>query len=453
MNQRKHPHILFYLVDDQDRDDYGCYGNDKVHSPAVDRLSREGLRFTRCYTGQAICAPSRSILFTGCHPLKNGVYMNHRPLRKGQQSLIPTLQQHGYRVILAGKSHVGPDEAFPWDAWWQNEDSTPEFGGTSGRLPIEKIRTALQESPEPLCIMICSSLPHPPYPQMPAPRAEELHFDPGEDPSDPACVQKLAGYYENIRRDNEQLEQVLQAVDDSPDPEQVLFIYSADHGASKKYTLYDGGLNVALVMRWPGQIPAGVRSDALISFTDLFPSLLELSGAEIPDWVDGRSFASSLADGVPSHRDYCYGIAEHQNILMPSVFPSRMICDGRWKYIRNFNAYEIHEQNLSGTPRIDAFIRAGAEKFRHLPVEELYDLQADPHEQKNLAHLEEHGERKQHLHHELQGWMSTQSDYLLEEGPLPLFRPNLAHLDRPNPHYQPPAELAHSLLDSDYRDP
>ena len=71
------PNIIFYLADDQDKYDYGCYGNEKVHTPAVDQLAKEGMLFENAFTGQAICAPSRSMLYTGNYPLKNGCFLNH----------------------------------------------------------------------------------------------------------------------------------------------------------------------------------------------------------------------------------------------------------------------------------------------------------------------------------------------------------------------------------------
>jgi len=453
MSKPTRPNVVLYVVDDQDRTDYGCYGNPHVHTPAVDRLSREGIRFQRFYTAQAICAPSRSMLFSGKFPIRNGAYMNHRPLREGQMSLIPNLQELGYRVILAGKSHVGPDEAFPWSEWWQSEEHPLSDGGQAARLPLDRISEFLRTEDGPYCLVICSALPHPPYPEVPEAREEDLQIYPGEGPVNQSFLQKRAGYYENIRRDNAQLETILEAADQSPDPDNLLFLYLADHGNRQKFTLYDGGLNVPLVARWPARITPGQQSEALVSMVDLFPTLIDLAGGELPAEVDGTSLAGLLQHEDPSPRDYAYGIGEHQNIFIPSVFPMRMSTDGRWKYIRNFNAFECHASNLGDNERVNAFIRAGAEKHRHLPMEELYDLDADPFEQTNLAHDPSHSDVKQRLSEELFRWMEDQGDYLTEAGPLPLFRPSHMALDQPNPHYIPPEGLQNTLQDADYRMP
>lgn len=105
---RNQPNIIFYLADDQDVYDYGSYGNEKVHTPAVDRLAQEGMLFENAFTAQAICAPSRSQLFTGRYPLKNGAFANHTPTRPDISSVTKKMRNLGYEVILAGKSHVMP---------------------------------------------------------------------------------------------------------------------------------------------------------------------------------------------------------------------------------------------------------------------------------------------------------------------------------------------------------
>ncbi len=453
MNTSAKPNVILYLVDDQDRTDYGCFGNPYVHTPAVDRLSREGTRFDRFYTAQAICAPSRSMLFTGMFPLKNGAYMNHRPLRNGRMSLIPELQKLGYKVILAGKSHVGPDSAFPWTEHWPSEEVPLSDGGQSARLPLDKIRAFLKTESGPYCLVLCSALPHPPYPEVPSGTQDTIPFYQGEDPENQTLIQKRTAYYENIRRDNLQIEAVLEAADQSQDPDNQLFLYLADHGNRQKFTLYEGGLNVPLVARWPGKIAAGTLSHELVSMVDLFPTLIDLAGGHLPAEVDGTPMTDLLLGRGPSPRNFTFGVGEHQNIFIPSVFPMRMVTDGKWKYIRNVNAYERHESNLGEHERINAFIREGADTFRHLPFEELYDLESDPFEQSNLANLPPYQKIQSRLSIQLDHWMEEQNDYLIEEGPLPLFRPSHMALDRPNPHYSPPAELAHTLKDSDYRDP
>ena len=112
------PNFIFYLADDQDQLDYGVYGNPKVHTPAVDALANEGMRFTNFYTSQAICAPSRSQIFTGMFPFKNGCMANHLPVKPNIKTVIDYMESAGYDVVLAGKGHVKPNSVFQWSKYF-----------------------------------------------------------------------------------------------------------------------------------------------------------------------------------------------------------------------------------------------------------------------------------------------------------------------------------------------
>ena len=104
--ESKPTNIIFYLSDDQDLLDYGVYGNPKVETSNVDLLATQGIKFTNFYTGQAICAPSRSQIFTGMYPVKNGCMANHIGVKPNIKSITSLLKESGYEVVLAGKSHV-----------------------------------------------------------------------------------------------------------------------------------------------------------------------------------------------------------------------------------------------------------------------------------------------------------------------------------------------------------
>ena len=142
------PNFIFYLADDQDQLDYGCYGNPKVSTSNVDQLAKEGMRFTNFYTAQAICAPSRSQIFTGIYPVKNGCMANHIGVKPDLKSVTDRLQDAGYEVVLAGKSHVKPNSVFNWNHY---------FGSIKHRyLPLEKIDDYLKNSKKPFCLFITS---------------------------------------------------------------------------------------------------------------------------------------------------------------------------------------------------------------------------------------------------------------------------------------------------------
>src|SRR5690606_16004185 len=105
------PNIVVFLSDDHGQDDAGCHGHPMVMTPVIDQLAREGMVFTRAYTPVSVCAPSRSALFTGLYPHRNGCTRNHGSVSDGVNSLPHYLSAAGYEVVLAGKDHIKPREA------------------------------------------------------------------------------------------------------------------------------------------------------------------------------------------------------------------------------------------------------------------------------------------------------------------------------------------------------
>ena len=413
------PNLVFYLADDQDVYDYGCYGNSKVNTTAVDRLAKEGLLFTNAFTAQAICAPSRSQLFTGKYPLKNGCFANHTATRPNIESVTSRMQKLGYEVVLAGKSHVKPSTVYKWNKEWE---PVPKKGVPRDYIPLDSIENYFRSSKKPFCMFITSKYPHGKYFDVENPQAEAIKFYPFNinKKDNLEYVKSKAGYYRSIEEDNTQLDRVLQLVDTYLD-DNTLFIYSADHGVSGKFTVKDVGLKVPFVVRWPKVINPNTKSTQLIHYTDVLPTFMEIAGGKTTDDMDGNSFLPLLKGENVQINKYVYGVRTNQNILNSEVFPSRMIRDKRYKYIRNFNALEVVEQNLKGKPNVDYFIKRGANTFKNEPFEELYDLQNDPFEQKNLAKNVKLKSIKEKLIKDLFDWMKTQDDFLNEDkGNMPL---------------------------------
>lgn len=442
------PNIIFYLADDQDVYDYGCYGNDKIKTPAVDRLASEGMTFDNAFTAQSICAPSRSQLYTGNYPLRNGCFINHFRTKPDVKSVTSYLGDLGYEVILAGKSHVQPSSVYDWDVEWHSVEGR----GPRKDVPFDSIQAYFKESNTPFCMFITSYYPHAKYFDVPAKSADSLQFYPYNEKmkDNPAVLKRMSGYYRSVEEDNIHLAKVLQFVDEELD-DNTLFIYSADHGVSGKFTVYDRGLNVPFVARWPKVIKPGTRSDALIHYTDVVPTFIEMAGGNpIPD-VDGQSFLPVLKDGNAKIHDYVYGVQTNQGILAASVFPARMIRNNEYKYIRNFNAVEVSDQNKSDNEYVNAFISIGANKYESKPYEELYDIVNDPFEQNNLAQDESLFVVKQELALELKKWMKEQDDILTgEPGYMPLIWTKKFLLDQPRTHLSVPDSLQNTLKKSDY---
>ncbi|MCH2176925.1 MAG: sulfatase [Lentisphaeria bacterium] len=422
--KEKKPNFIFFLSDDQLIADYSTYQqifatyNPPNLTPVTDQLAKESLVFTNMFTPQPICAPSRSSLYTGLYPIRNGCFMNHQKVRKGTKSIHFALSKLGYDVSLIGKSHVGPDSVFKWD--------TEVVDHKNKELPISVIDTYFKNHAKPFCLFIASHYPHGPYPRNPKfPLDKVTTHQPF---SDKVGIKRRAGYFDLIHKKEEEVKQVLELLDKHKLKENTVFIYSSDHGSNgghnnlkAKYRLYDRGLRVPFIIRWPQKIKPG-RTNALSNFIDIVPTFIELAGGKITQPVDGKSFVSVLKDPKEDNHKYVFAVMTQQGVLTPSVFPIRSARGKRFHYIHNFNTIEkINRDEANGKP-IDPFHRIGAELNAGTPEEELYDTQKDPWELNNLASDPQYKEIKEELKSAMFKWMNEQHDFLSENGPIPYLK-------------------------------
>ncbi|MGB0769921.1 MAG: sulfatase family protein [Flavobacteriaceae bacterium] len=432
------PNFIFYLADDQDLLDYGIYGNPKVHTPAVDALAKEGMRFTNFYTSQAICAPSRSQIFTGMYPLKNGCMANHLSVKPNLKTVIDYMKAEGYEVVLAGKGHVKPNSVFQWSKYFKSVDNR--------YLPLDKLENYLENIKKPFCVFVTSDFPHGPYPKI----SEYTNEDIYRLPYDRGNFRKLkTGYYQNIHDDNAQLERVLEIVETNGLVDNSIFIYASDHGISGKWGVSEQGLKVPFIVRWPGVVEANSVSETMLNFVDILPTFLDIIGADIPQDLDGNSFQPTLKGNTDPIHDYIFSLSTMQNIQKCKVFPSRAIRGKRFKFIRNYNSIEVVESNYGSNPVINAFIRKGAESFPNVPFEELYDLELDPYQEKNLINNPEYLEQKNRLSSALENWMIAQNDFLIHQK-MPLIKPTLHPLDRNSKWNKVDEDLVGKIDESSY---
>ena len=436
--ESKTPNIVFYLSDDQDLLDYGVYGNPNVQTSNADLLASEGMKFSNFYTGQAICAPSRSQIFTGMYPVKNGCMANHIGVKPDIKSITSLLKESGYEVVLAGKSHVKPNKVFDWTYYFPKVNNR--------HLPLEQIEDYLKNVNKPFCLIIASDYPHGPYPQT----SNYSKADIFKLPYDPSYIgNHKPGYYQNIQDDNDQLGQVLNMVDNYGLRENTMFIYASDHGLSGKWSLKEQGLRVPFIVRWPGKIKPNTTSETLLTLVDVLPTMLEVSNTEIPSEIDGKSFLETLNGSKMKIHDYIFGVSTRQNIRECKIFPSRMIRGNRYKLIRNFNSVEVVDSNLGDNPVINEFAKIGAESFPNVPYEELYDLEKDPFQKVNLINNPKYKKIRNRLSVALENWMKSQEDFLLDN-PISVLKPTLHPLDKNSKWNNVSDDLIGKLDEDDY---
>ena len=433
------PNIIFYLADDQDQIDYGIYGNNLVKTPAVDKLAKEGIKFNNAYTTQAICAPSRSQIFTGLYPLKNGCMANHISVKNNLKDVNDYMQEIGYDVILAGKSHVKPNSVFNWSYYFKN---IGKF------LPIEKIESYISNSKKPFCMFITSDFPHGPFPKN-TNYSDDMIFEVPYDKKHPMYNKK--GYYQNIENDNDQLQNILDIVDKYNIKNNTMFIYASDHGLRGKWRVGEVGLKVPLIIRWPDVIKQNTINNGLINLVDILPTLLDVVNNEVPNQLDGVSFKNILIDGGESKRKFTYGVSTWQNVRDAKVFPSRSVRDSKFKLIVNFNSKEVYKNNLGDNQYVNEFIKLGALAFPNTPFEELYDLENDPYELNNLIKNPDYDIQLESLRIELKRWMKSQNDFLITNK-MPLIKPTLHPLDKNTQWTSVTKRLRNTIKDSDYLD-
>ena len=431
------PNFIIYLSDDQDFLDYNIFGNENVQSANVNKLASEGIRFTNFHTASAICTPSRSQLYTGLYPLKNGSYTNHTHVKKDTKTIVQHLSAIGYEVVLAGKSHVGPYNTFAWDYYIQNKQNK--------QLDLESIDSYLKNAEKPFCLVLASDFPHGPYPNETDYTLDDIKIHPYNNRVTP----EKPGYYQNIKYDDIQLGEILNMINRNDLKNNTMFIYASDHGLSGKWSLQEQGLRLPFIVRWPGKIKPNTTSETLLTLVDVLPTILEVSKTKIPIELDGKSFVESLKGDDKQINEYIYGVATRQNIRECKIFPSRMVRGSRFKLIRNFNSVDVVNSNLGDNPIINEFAKIGAESFPNIPYEELYDLEKDPYQKVNLIKDNKYKKIRNRLSIALENWMKTQEDFLLED-PISILKPTLHPLDKNSKWNRVPQNLTGKLKNEDY---
>ena len=209
------------------------------------------------------------------------------------------------------------------------------------------------------------------------------------------------------------------------DPQNTFVFFTSDHGAQLpfgKWNLYDAGLRVPLIVKGPG-VKANAKTDAMVSWIDILPTLVELAGGTPPTDIDGRSFAAVIRGEKQSHRDEIY--ATHSGDREFNVYPIRCLRTAGWKYILNLHPefqYATHInrggdrdgleyfRSWEEAAKTDSRALQIVQRYKERPREELYDLAADPHELNNLADKPEHADRLAQMRAKVAAWMKDQND-------------------------------------------
>ncbi|PYJ81633.1 MAG: sulfatase [Verrucomicrobia bacterium] len=369
------PNIVFILADDLGPNDLACYGRREHHTPNLDRLAAEGSRFTCAYVAQPICSPSRAAILTGKTParLHLTTYLPGRPDCPSQKLLHPIIEQQlplaertvaeclhdaGYATACIGKWHLGGEGFLPTDQGFDlyhpgnavTKPSATEGGKGEYDLTARAIEFVQKNRDRPFFLYLAHNSPHIPY------------------SARPELVAKNAGAFEPVYAalvetlDNT-VGLLLAKLDALGLRDRTLVIFTSDHGglhvpegpharithntpfrAGKGY-LYEGGLRVPLIARWPGKVPADRVVDTPIINTDWLPTLVEIAGAGTPRSLDGVSIASLLLGrGQPKARRFYWHFPHYTN---QGGQPAGAIREGDWKLVEHYEDGRVELFNLA----------------------------------------------------------------------------------------------------------
>lgn len=436
--------VVLIMTDTQRTDMLGCYGHPDMHTPHLDRLAAEGLRFERAYCCQPVCGPARAAIFTGVTPHSNGVWSNSQALGDNVKTAGQRLADQGLHTGYIGKWHLDGGDYFGlgrcpegWDpeCWYDLRCYLQELS-PEDRLRSRQVETCndpaltsefcfghrcsdravtflQQQQGEDFFLVVSYDEPHHPFlcPEPYASMYEGYQWPKSPNVWDrlegkPAHQQVWAGAAREADRDaltlepryflgcnsyvDSQIGRVLAAVDQFAPG--ALVIYTSDHGdmlqshclTGKGPVMYDEITRIPLLIRWPGVTLAGGVCPHPVSHLDLLPTILEAVELPAPKLLEGVSLQPALRD--PNCRvNECvfmeFGRYEVDHDGFGGFQPVRAVCEGRYKLVINL-----------------------------LTSDELYDLQTDPQELHNLIDCPETAVVRDQLHDQLLDWMNRTRD-------------------------------------------
>ena len=369
------PNIVFVMVDDMGYANLGCYGSKAVRTPNLDRMASEGMRFTDCYSGDTVCAPARSTLMTGLHKGHTPVRGNSGgiPLRPEDVTLAEVLKKAGYATGGFGKwglgnqGHDGAAERQGFDVFfgyynqWHAHTYYTHLFRNSVKVNEDKkythyeiFREAKQfirdsaKAGKPFLCYCPWTPPHGAY-QIPADDPAVALY---EDKKWPDAAKKIAAMQSMVDR---HVGEVLALLKELKIDDNTIVFFTSDNGADRrmegsldssgplkgfKRSMYEGGIRVPMVVRWPGRIKPGQVSDLPWYFPDVMPTLAEIAGAtrHVPKHIDGISVAPTLLGvGQQKTREFLYWA---QGSTGPGNQGVRM---GKWKGVGNKDKVELYD--------------------------------------------------------------------------------------------------------------
>lgn len=424
--------IVLIISDDHGWRDSHCYGNSDTRTPYMDRLAKDGIRFTHAFAASTLCSPSRAVIDTGLMPFRNGGHVFGGHVRPKTKTIAHYFRDLGYQTANIGKFSKHPGKAFPYEV--VNKRWSPKKHD-AGLIDLVDKFLKNRHTDRPLFLEVNTADTHQPW-------LKNKDYDISTLTVPPHLIDTketrdaLAEYYTSVETLDSNIGKIVSSLEKNGYRENTLIIYTSDHGpnfAFAKWCLYDEGIRVPFIAKWPGVIKPNTTTDAIISLADIVPTLIEAAGGTTPKHIDGQSFMDVFTGQKKEHRKAVFASHTGNNKRYPkwkaNWSPARAIRTRTHKYILNLNptyefichitgckpnrqpdAYHPYWDSWVELAKTDDGAKMRVNRFQHRPQHELYDLTKDPFEKENIANRPENAELLKSLQTQLSDWRTKQGD-------------------------------------------
>ncbi|MBB6461697.1 sulfatase family protein [Flammeovirga kamogawensis] len=438
-SNKKQPNVILFVADDHGKDALGCYGNNVIQTPNLDQLSAQGTTFNNAYCTSASCAASRSVILTGKFGHATGSYghthdYHHFSTYENEKSLPLLLEEEGYYTARIGKYHLAPEKVFHFEKTLKaDQRNTVQMA--------DKCKPVF-ESEKPFFLYFCTGDPHrgkSTGPNWYDPNSfgnkregykgvETVAYKP-EDvivpsflPDSKESREELAQYYESVSRIDQGFGRLMDNLKASGKLENTIVIYISDNGVAfpgAKTTLYEPGMNLPCIIRDPFIKEKGNTNDAMISWVDLTPTILDYVGADYKEKAfHGKSFKKAIINQDSTGFNEIFASHIFHEITM--YYPMRVVRHNNYKLIYNI-AHKLDypfASDLWVSSTWQQINRSKAKYYGKRTVKdylerdefELYDLKKDPDEVVNLANNDNYKEVLENMKERMQTFQEETND-------------------------------------------
>lgn len=439
--QNTKPNIILIVADDHGKDALGCYGNKVIKTPNLDKLAKNGVRFSNAYCTSASSAASRSVLLSGKYGHATGAFghvhdYHHFSTYDSIQSLPVILEEHGYKTARIGKYHVAPESVYHFD-----EEIKADPRNT---VQMAENSKHIFDSDKPFFLYFCTDDPHrgnftqgtgdwaDPNTFGNKPEGYEgvktIKYDPDKVivpsflPDNKYTREEIAEYYQSISRIDQGVGRLMKYLKESGKMDNTIVMYISDNGMAfpgAKTTVYEPGIQLPCIISSPFVEADGKWNNAMISWADMTPTILDMANIDMKGmYFHGRSFKDIIGQEEPKGWDKIYASHTFHEITM--YYPMRVIENRDYKLIWNA-AWQLDypfasDLWISSTwqgvyhEKIKMYGKRTVDEFLHRPEFELFDMKNDPDESINLYDDEKYADVLKEMIEELKAWQLKTRD-------------------------------------------